>query len=152
MRTPHSAGVTLIEMLVVVALIGLLAGVSLPAVNAGVDSLRLASAADAVASFLNAALNRAERRQQVMEIVISRDPATLTLRSAEPGFARHLALPEGVTIVAIQPQADAIYLYPGGAIPRIVLTLVNRRGAKRLVRIDPATGVPDISTPAEDAQ
>jgi len=37
-------GVTLLEMLIVVALIGLLAGITFPAVTSGIDSLRLNSA------------------------------------------------------------------------------------------------------------
>ena len=40
-------GVTLLEMLIVVALIGLLAGISFPSVSAGLETLRLASAASA---------------------------------------------------------------------------------------------------------
>ena len=61
-------GVTIVEMLIVVTIIGLIAGISFPAVTSGIDSLRLASASDSLASFLNGAMNRAERRQDVVEI------------------------------------------------------------------------------------
>ena len=57
-------------MLIVVALIGTLAGISYPAVSAGMDSVRIASSSDDVATFLNSAVNRAERRQQPVEVVI----------------------------------------------------------------------------------
>ena len=60
-------GVTLVEMMIVVAIIGLIVGISFPAVSAGMDSVRLASATDSLASFINAAVNRAERRQQPLE-------------------------------------------------------------------------------------
>ncbi|MBI3682405.1 MAG: prepilin-type N-terminal cleavage/methylation domain-containing protein [Acidobacteria bacterium] len=139
-----SRGVTLIEMLLVVTLIGLLVGVSFPAVSSGVDSIRLLSGADAVASFLNGALNRAERRQQVMEVSFDKQAGMLALRSAEPGFVRELNLPSGVAIAAIEPEAAHIFLYPGGAVPRIAVTLRNARGAEKTVRVDPMTGVPQI--------
>jgi len=49
-------GVTLIEMMIVVAIVGLMVGITFPAVSAGLDSVRLASATDSLASFLNAAV------------------------------------------------------------------------------------------------
>lgn len=143
-------GVTLIEMLLVTALIGVMVGISFPAVSSGVDSLRLSSATDAVASFLNAALNRAERRQQVMEVTISREQNKISLRSSEAGFLRELTMPSGVTITAILPddhtmaQERHVLLYPGGTVPRIGVELTNTRKAKKIVRVDPITGVPEV--------
>ncbi len=66
------AGVTLIEMVVVVALISLMVGISYPALTSGIDSLRLNAATNGVVSFLDYGLSRAERRQQVVEIIISK--------------------------------------------------------------------------------
>src|SRR5437899_2768572 len=47
------AGVTLVEMLIVVALIGLLTAVTYPSAAAGIDSLRLRAASNEVVTFLN---------------------------------------------------------------------------------------------------
>ena len=41
-------GVTLLEMLIVVALMGLIAGLSYPSVAAGLDTLRMRTASDQV--------------------------------------------------------------------------------------------------------
>ena len=82
-------GVTLVEMLVVVSIIGLMAAVSFPSVTSGLDSIRLQSAADSVASFVNAAANRAERRQEVTELVIDPKANRLALYSTEPSFPPH---------------------------------------------------------------
>ncbi len=138
-------------MLIVVALIGLLVSITFPSVSSGVDSLRLISASDSLVSFLNGALLRAERRQQVVEVVITRADNTLTMRSSEPGFLRQLVLPEGVAILRLLPeipgdpdQPRQFLLYPGGTPPRIGAVLANRRGARRLVSVDPITGVPRV--------
>lgn len=146
-----AAGVTLVEMLIVVALIGLMIGISFPSVSSGLDSLRLAAAADSVASFLNQALNRAERRQEVVEITISKAERALHSRSAEPGFDRKLELPQGISIVAVLPEPPQpddgprrFLVYPGGTPPRAGIEMANSRGVHRIVRIDPITGVPRI--------
>ena len=148
-------GVTLIEMLLVVTIIGVMVGISFPSITSGVDSLRLSSAADATASFLNGALNRAERRQQVMEVTISKQQSKLTLRSSEAGFTRELGMPTGVSITGVLPdQFESsgdrhVFLYPGGTVPRIGVELTNKRGTRRIVRVDPMTGVPQIEIPKE---
>ena len=146
-----SRGVTLIEMLLVVAIVGLMTAISFPAVTSGIDSIRLASATDSVVSFFNAGLNRAERRQQLIEIAVSKTERSLTMRSSEPGFLRKLELPEGIAIVSILPEGRddkdggrRFVLYPGGVVPRIGLELANRKGTRRIVRVDPITGVPQI--------
>jgi prepilin-type N-terminal cleavage/methylation domain-containing protein len=146
------AGVTLIEMLIVVALLALMAGITFPSVTSGLDSIRLTSAADATASFLSAALNRANRRQQVIELTISRTEATLAMRSTDPGFTRELKLPDGIIVAAVHPEhpstADAprhFMFYPGGVVPRITVELVNRKHDRRIVQVDPVTGIPRIA-------
>lgn len=153
-RAPQ-AGVTLLELVIVLGLIGLLAAISFPSVGTGLDALRLNSACDQTASFLNAALDRAERRQQVVEVTISRAESTLTLRSTEPGFERTLAMPDGITILNVLPEQQGesdeaprhIVLMPGGAIPRFGLELANKRGSRRTIRVDPITGIPEVETP-----
>ena len=144
-------GVTLIEMLVVVILIALMVGITFPSISCGLDSIRLASAADSVVGFLNSGLNRAERRQQVVEVTIDPKAEALVLRSTELNYERRLTLPDGVLIAAVLPplqgNAEAprrFYLYPGGSVPGFGLTLASRKGTRRIVRVDPITGVPRI--------
>ncbi len=149
-------GFTLLEMLIVVALVSLMAGITFPSISAGVDSLRLASASDQTVALWNAALNRAERRQQVVEVTIAPGAGALALRSTEAGFTRELKLPDGVRVVKILPEGAAgedgprrFYLYPGGAPPRVGLLLRNQRGVARWVRVDPITGVARIELEVE---
>ena len=95
-------------MVVVVAIIALIVGISFPAASAGLDNVRMVSASDSVATFLNAAVNRAERHQSPVALVISPKEAKLTLYSNEPGFTRELVMPDGVTIEAVLPAEEGI--------------------------------------------
>jgi prepilin-type N-terminal cleavage/methylation domain-containing protein len=159
-------GVTLIEMLVVVALIALLAGISFPAFTSGIDTLRLNGATSSIVNFFNAGLDRAQRRQQVVEISILKSQNALEMRSTEAGFFRRLELPEGVSITRVfpslpqpvLPQPDLpeaaewprnFLLYPGGTVPRFGVQLINRKNVQKIVRVDPITGVPQVEKVTE---
>jgi prepilin-type N-terminal cleavage/methylation domain-containing protein len=152
----NTRGVTLLEMLVVAAIIGLIVGISFPAATNGLDSVRLASATQSVASFINGALNRADRRQQPMELVISPRENLLTLYSVEPGYTRELKLPDGVTLEAVLPaereDSDPVrrfVLLPNAVAPAIAIQLANQHGARRIVRLDPTTGFPRVESIAQ---
>ena len=139
------------EMLIVVTLLGLLAGITFPSVTAGIESVRLASGADSFAAFLSGALNRADRLQEVVELEIAPAGGLIAMRSSTPGFERRLELPDRIRMRRVlpeipgEPQAPRrILLYPGGAVPQVAVELVNGRGAIRTVMIDPITGVPRI--------
>jgi prepilin-type N-terminal cleavage/methylation domain-containing protein len=149
------AGLTLMEMLVVIAIASLMVGISFPAITSGIDSLRINTACDSVVSFLNSGLTRAERRQLVVEISILRPERMIQMRSADASFVKELTLPEGVTFERILPETMGVddnaprrfLIYPGGVMPRFGVELVNRRGVHRIVRVDPISGVPLIERP-----
>ncbi len=132
-------------------------GISFPAITSGIDSLRLNAATNGVVSFLDYGLSRAERRQQMVEITISKPDNSLEMRSSEPGFYRKMQMPEGVSIVQVLPRLPEqstmpskrnFLLYPGGTVPPLGLQLINRRNVQRVVRVDPITGVPRVEEPA----
>jgi type II secretory pathway pseudopilin PulG len=139
-------------MLVVLAIIGLMAGISFPAVSAGIDSVRLRSATDSLSGFLNGAVTRAERRQQPVEVLISTKDNVLRLYSTEPGYTRELKMPDGVTIEAVLPPEPAengprrLILMPGGTVPGIGIEVANSHGSRRIVRLDPVTGFPRVES------
>lgn len=136
-------GVTLIEMMIVMAIMGMIAAISFPSVNSGLDGIRLHSASDSVASFLDAAMNRAERRQQVVEIVIDPKQNRLSAYSTEAGYSRTLQMPQAVSIVG-EGQRRYIVM-PGGAFPRFTIDLMSVRGVHRHVAVDAITGSPRIT-------
>jgi hypothetical protein len=140
-------------MMVVVAIIGLIAAISFPSASAGIDSVRLVSATDSVATFLNSAVNRVERRQQPVELEISLPENRLSLYSNEPGFTRELKMSDGIVIEAVLPAVAEdsepvrrFILMPGATVPGIGVQIANRRGAHRVVRLDPMTGFPRVES------
>jgi hypothetical protein len=141
-------------MVVVVAIIALIVGISFPAASAGLDNVRMVSAVDEVATFLNAAVNRAERRQIPVELIVSPKEGKLNLYSNEPGFTRELSMPDGVAIEAVLPVDEGvdpslprrILFLPGATVPAIGIQLGNRRNAHRRIRLDPMTGFPRVES------
>ena len=101
-------------------------------------------------SFLNIALDRSERRQQVVELVISPAENALRVRSDDTNFDRTLNVPEPVRIVTVEPplvnsrgpeEQRRFLIYPGGTLPRIAIDLMTKDGRKRQVLVDPVTGI-----------
>jgi prepilin-type N-terminal cleavage/methylation domain-containing protein len=140
-------GVTLIEMMVVVTLIALLSGLIFPSVSSGLDSLRLRSASDSILALLDTAADRAERRQQAVEIVISPKENSILARSADLGFQRRIELNNGIHITGVTPGVappDGIrqfLIYPGGTVPAIGIEIATAAGHRRTVSVDPITGM-----------
>ena len=144
-------------MVVVVTIIGLITAVMAPSMSAGLDSVRMASATGNVASFLNGAANRAERRQTAVAVIISIKENRLVMFSNEAGFTREMRMPDGIAIEAVltgDPNAAAdgarLLFLPGASVPGVGVQLINRHGNRRIVRLDPMTGYPRVETPKAD--
>jgi prepilin-type N-terminal cleavage/methylation domain-containing protein len=156
----RESGVTLVEMMAVIVIIGLIAAIAFPAIGAGLEAIRLVSAADSTVAFLNAGMNRAERRQQIVEITVSTQENTLAMSSTEPGFTRRLELPKDILIARVLPlppdgseqPVRRFYLFPAGTVPRVGIELANKRGSRRIVRVDPTTGTADIERAGPEAK
>ncbi len=139
-----SSGVTLIELLIVVTIIGIVVGVSFPSLTSGLSGLRLTTASGSVASFLTASMNRVDRHEEAAAIVVSPKENIVAVYTASSGEKpeRTLEMPQGVRIEGDELQR---YLFmPGGTVPRMTVILRNDKGARRSIQIDPITAVPDI--------
>lgn len=146
-------GVTLLEMMVVVTLIALMAAFTYPSVASGLDSLRLRSAADSILALLDTAADRAERRQQAVEIVISPKDNSVQAVSADMGFQKRVALTKGLRITGVKPgnaPPDAnreFLIYPGGTVPALTIEISTASGHRRVVSVDPITGLAQSELP-----
>jgi len=75
---------------------------------------------------------------------VQRVPVTESSGRIHTSAASVAVLPE------IQTESDAprrVVLFPGGVAPRIGVEIANRRGTRRIVRVDPITGTPQIERP-----
>jgi prepilin-type N-terminal cleavage/methylation domain-containing protein len=158
-RRQKQSGVTLMEMLMVVAIIALLAGLTYPMASSGMESLKLRSAGDDVASFLYQAVGGAERRQEPVEITFQKVEGVIMSRGLRPGSERELALPEGIRIMAVLPEPPgpeqpvrSYFLLPGAAFPQLSVVIANKKGNRKLVKLDPVTGAPDVTALENGAQ
>ncbi|HZU26664.1 MAG TPA: prepilin-type N-terminal cleavage/methylation domain-containing protein [Bryobacteraceae bacterium] len=147
----NRAGVTLMEMMIVVTIIVLLSGIAYPSVASGIRSLQLDSAARDIAALENISVSRAARLQDAVELTISRKDNALEARSIAGDFHQSLDLGKDVRIARItpenpdgQPESRSFFIYPGGAPPAIGIAIENRDLNERVITLDPITGVPRV--------
>ena len=164
-RRNSRRGITLLEMLIVLALIGLMASVVFPAATSALEGLRLRSSADSVASLLARSALRVERKQQPVEIVIDAGQGKLSVVGARAEDREELQLDAGIRIAGVEPRLSAepgeeedqpeerrFVLTPGSGWPAIRIELANARNARRAVRLDPITGAPEVRIPGQEEQ
>ena len=147
-RPTAHPGRTLAEMLVVLALLGVMAAVVAPALPAARDDRGAARAARSLLVRLQAARTTAARRALVVTVVL--DPATGRLWEAAGAGAPLAASPspeslpdDAVAIVAAGPRARWTFLPAGGAFGDDVLVRDGRDAF--VVSVDPWTGAPRVA-------
>jgi prepilin-type N-terminal cleavage/methylation domain-containing protein len=152
-RAARRRGVTLMELLVALALAGMILAISFPSLTRGLDGIRLQTSARRLAAFINDVRARAERAQQPVEIVIEPQNNRLSALSAGGDWDRELALEAGVRISAVLPVPPGnalpedprrFVLLPGVPGPRFQVQLTGRHGELLAVGVDPLSGVPEI--------
>jgi type II secretory pathway pseudopilin PulG len=141
-------------MMVVTLLIALMAAITFPSVRSGLETLRLNAAARGMVDLFNSALNRAERRQEAVEVVVSRRDNRVWMLTSLAGSRRDFSLPDSIHIVDVLPPIEdpddhprTFFLYPGGTTPGVGVVLKSNEGAIRIVSVDPVTGVPSVTKP-----
>ena len=143
------------ELMVALAIIALIVAIAFPNTMAGLDNLRRAAGARSVAAFINVAANHAERREQAVELIVSVRDNAIAMRAADSAFTKTLSLPPGIAVRAVWPALAEptdlprrFVIQPGGVPPRIGIEIANPHGARRIVRLDPITGVAQIEQPS----
>jgi type II secretion system protein H len=151
-RSQASRGVTLIEMMVVLAIVSVSLAVIAPSARAGIAGIKVRSAARKVAALLGGARNQAIRERRVLVLTIDRQAGVLQVAQAGGSVVRQMELDDDVTIrlagdgedatPAGEPSAGSttpLVFMPDGGVPELKLEL---RSARRVVRLsmDSLTG------------
>jgi general secretion pathway protein H len=137
----QTRGFTLIELILVLALIALLAGLTLPAVGRGVDALQVRAEVGSFAAFLRYAREQAITRREAQEVTINPDAHLLTLRAAGAESSRATRrLSPRISITADSPTGLTITFSPGGVSTGGSFRLVGPDGRAYRVSVNPLTG------------
>ena len=139
-----SRGLTLRELLVAMALAGMIMAISFPSLTSGLDGVRLQASGRRVGAFLNAAHEHAEREQIPVEVTV--ESTRLRALAADGQWERTLGLTDGVEVPAPEGEVQTrrLVLLPGVPVPRFRVPLRTSRGRYLTVETNPLTGVPQI--------
>jgi general secretion pathway protein H len=132
-------GYTLIELVVVLAVLAIAAAVVGPAVGRTVDGVRVRAEVAAFAGFLRAAREQAVARQVVYEVVLEAEPRALRLRrpGAEDAPAQpRRAFPTGLRIEAATAR---VTFWPHGMSSGARFA-IDTPGRRYVITVDALTG------------
>ena len=114
----RSAGVSLAELLVVLAIIALAMMVAVPRINVAIKSARIRTVADQLTITLQAARMIAVSKQQPCFVTIGADPANFYTYIDSKGKNRHVELPHGVRIApAVHNHIIVVQIPPDLRVP-----------------------------------
>lgn len=149
-RCSQAQGITLIELLLVLALISLMIGITFPSVTAMQDALRTRAAMRQLTAFLQQATSVASRDQKAVELTVWPKEGKLQWRVIPAGRQELTQLPDHIQMVDVEPRGIGMpaekprtyVIYPGAPYPAVAFVLENERRQRFRVRLDPLTGVP----------
>jgi general secretion pathway protein H len=146
----RAAGVTLMEMLVVMALASILLAIVFPAVGSGLGTLELRSAATRLAAAARYARDQAVYRQGIYELQLDSARGVVAVEDFGGGQSQRFELPSSVHIADVSPQEEGtgpavrrFFFYPDGAAQQFQVILANPR-RQMAVSNDPLTGTATV--------
>jgi prepilin-type N-terminal cleavage/methylation domain-containing protein len=137
-------GITLPELLVVVAIIGLAVTVAVPLISGAVQSARIRTAIDEFAISLMAARMLAVTQQSPVDLTVAADPANYYEYPDRNGELQRFAMPEEVRIVS---STNPITFQPNGMVAGGARTVLEtRRSGGPVETWEVATSILGIAT------
>ena len=136
----HNKGFSLFELLLVLLLMGILAGIAMPATGKILDSLAFRKKASNISAVL--------RYARIM--AISKGKEVLLTRSEDDLHALQLSGPvdeiknlgfDTEDQLFMEPEA-LVFLPEGHATPAVITYVSGKR--KQIIRVDPLTGMPEL--------
>jgi type IV fimbrial biogenesis protein FimT len=122
-------GLTLIEVVIVVAIIAISLSLAGPRIGAGLSRLELTQAERSVRNTIKLARSEAQRSDTEQYVVLDRVNGSLTLLGSELKIVREERLPSSVEIVLDTDQETAtLYVAPSGILRGEPVRLRGRSG------------------------
>ena len=151
----HKKGVTLIELIVVMVIIGILAAFLAPNIGAWLPNLRLRSAARDIVSTMRTAQMKAVSTNMTYRVSFTQTPPSYVLQYENPPAGSEnwitegasQAFPSGVSISAITIAGNNAVFNPNSTSSSGSVTLQNSKGTQRRLTLTPSTGRVTITTP-----
>ena len=155
-RRPACAGFTLIEMIVVMAIIALAAVIAIPAMRGGLSGMRLETKGRDLATLCRAARTLAVGEQRPYRIAIEPAQNHIFLVDAYHEKIRDFDLTEEIKLESVKYEGREnhdriVYVgfYPNGRADEVELTLRNDRGRRVVLKTDLLTGTARLTVPRE---
>ncbi len=147
-RARQDAGVTLLELLIVLALMSLLVGLLAPRIGRATDNWRLRRAGEHVAQILRYARTRALYEGRYYVVEIRPEENRVRLLGASSGLIREYLLPGDVRFGEEASPASfsvmRLVFSPSGAVGERTLWLRNREGSEVKIHLNLLLGRPGV--------
>ena len=122
-------GLTLIEVVIVTAIIAMALGLAGPRIGAGLGRLELATSARTIQSFIKMARLEAQRTDREQYIVLDKTRHSVAMVGGDMAVRRQQDLSSSVEIVtASESQIEALYVSPSGLVRGSSVRLRGRSG------------------------
>ena len=134
---PPALGFTLLELLIVMALLGVLTAVVYPSIGRGMSTLRLRTASRQIAAAIRLARSKALREQQTYFLQFDVRKGRVDLSSEDLKYQRSFSLPEGIVFRRVASSGEdngldstdrAYYFAPNGLGENIEVRIANSHG------------------------
>ncbi len=145
-----SAGLSLLELLVVLALASILVAIVFPSIGSGIRTLELRTSAQRLAAAVRYTRDYAVFRQTTVQLEIDGEAGRVAIVDLQGGTKRNYEFPDSVQVASILPLQEnpsslirKFVFTPDGATPMLEVVLSNRT-REILVVSDPLTGAAKV--------
>lgn len=140
MRAPRPAGLTLIELIVVLAIAAVAAALVLPMVGRGTQTVRLRTEAGRVAALLREARQHAVTQRRATRVTLDRARHAIAVTaSGADRPVRELTLAPGIRLDVAQ-GGETLTFSPRGTARETRWQLEGPGGRRLLITVEPVTG------------